>query len=153
MIKSKAGINIVHVPYGGGAPALMGLLSGQVDIMFTEISGVLPDIRAGTLRALAVGSEKRDALLPDVPPISDTLPGFVSLTWQGVVAPPGTPAAVAAKISTAIADALKEPDVAKLLSDSSQDAIGSTPADMVTFMKQERARWGDVIRLVGPISG
>ena len=104
--KSIAGINIVHVPYGGGAPALVGLLGGQVDIMFTEISGILQNVRAGTLRALAVGSEKRNALLPDVPAMSEALPGFVSMTWQGMVAPAGTPTEIAVKLSAAVAEAL-----------------------------------------------
>ena len=95
-LKSLAGINIVHVPFGGGAPALVALLGGQVEVMFTEISGILQNVRTGKLRALAVGSEKRNALLPDVPAMSEVLPDFVSMTWQGMVAPPGTPPAIAA---------------------------------------------------------
>jgi tripartite-type tricarboxylate transporter receptor subunit TctC len=149
-LKSLAGINIVHVPYGGGAPALVGLLGGQVDLMFTEISGILQNVRAGKLRPLAVGSEKRNALLPDVPAISETFPGFVSMTWQGMVAPPGTPRAIAGKLSAAVADALKQPDVARQLVDSSLDAVGSTPAEMESFMAIERARWRKVMAAIGP---
>jgi tripartite-type tricarboxylate transporter receptor subunit TctC len=146
LLKSIAGINIVHVPYGGGAPALVGLLGGQVDIMFTEVSGILQNVRAGKLRALAVGSEKRNALLPDVPAMSEVLPGFVSMTWQGMVAPQGTPPQVAAKLSTAVSEALKKSDVAKRLEQSSLDAIGSTPAELASFMVQERERWGRAVR-------
>ena len=149
LIKSMTGTDMVHIPYGGGAPALVALLSGQVDLMFTEISGVLPHIRAGELRALAVGSDKRNALLPDVPAMSEILPGFVSMTWQAVVAPAGTPAPIADKLSRAIAEALKQPDVAKVLADSSLDPIGSTPADLAIFMQQERDRWGRITRAIG----
>jgi tripartite-type tricarboxylate transporter receptor subunit TctC len=144
-LKAIAGIDIVHVPYKGGAPALTDLLGGQVEIMFTEISGVLPHIRAGRLRALAVGSAKRNALLPEVPAISEIYPGFVSMTWQGMIAPAGTPTAIAAQVSAAVGRALRAPDVAAQLQKSSLDAVGSTPADMATFMDQERARWGKVL--------
>lgn len=149
LLKSLTGINIVHVPYKGGAPALTDLMSGQVDMMFTEISGVLPWIRAGRLRALAVGSEKRTASLPNVPAISEVLPGFVSLSWQGMVAPPATPASIADTLSAAIAEALKHPDVAKQIAQSSLDPIGSTPSELAAFMKEERERWGKVIRTTG----
>jgi tripartite-type tricarboxylate transporter receptor subunit TctC len=145
-LKSLADINIVHVPFGGGAPALVALLGGQVEVMFTEISGVLQNVRSGKLRALAVGSEKRNALLPEVPAMSEVLPDFVSMTWQGMVAPPGTPPAIATTMSAAIAEAIKHPDVAKLLVESSLDPIGSTPVEMASFMKAERERWRQVIR-------
>jgi tripartite-type tricarboxylate transporter receptor subunit TctC len=145
-LKSLADINIVHVPFGGGAPALVALLGGQVEVMFTEISGVLQNVRSGKLRALAVGSEKRNALLPEVPAMSEVLPDFVSMTWQGMVAPPGTPPAIATTMSAAIAEAIKHPDVAKLLVESSLDPIGSTPVEMASFMKAERERWRRVIR-------
>ena len=149
LLKSLTGINIVHVPYKGGAPALTDLMGGQVQIMFTEISGVLPWIRAGRLRALAVGSAKRTASLPNVPAISETLPGFVSISWQGMVAPPATPAPIADTLSAAIAEALKDPEMAKQIAQSSLDPIGSTPAELAAFIKEERERWGKVIRATG----
>lgn len=149
LLKSLTGINIVHVPYKGGAPALTDLIGGQVQIMFTEISGVLPLIRAGKLRALAVGSAKRTAALPNVPAISEIFPGFVTLSWQGMVAPPATPAPIADILSVALAEALKHPDVAKQIAQSSLDPIGSTPAELAAFMREERERWGKVIRATG----
>ena len=148
-LKSLTGIQMLHVPYKGGAPAVTDLLGGQVDVMFTEISGVLPHIRAGRLRALAVGSEKRAPSLPNVPTISEVLPGFVSMYWQAVVAPAGTPSAVVNKLSAGIAEAVKQPDIAKQLQDSSLDAIGSGPAELALLMRQERERWGNVIRAIG----
>jgi tripartite-type tricarboxylate transporter receptor subunit TctC len=149
LLKSLAGIAIVHVPYKGGAPALTDLLGGQVDMMFTEISGVLPHIRSGKLRALAVGSEKRASSLPNVPAMSEVIPGFVSMSWQGMVAPAGTSPAIANQVSAAVSEALRQPDVAKRIADSSLDAIGSTPAELAKFMAQERERWGKVIRATG----
>jgi tripartite-type tricarboxylate transporter receptor subunit TctC len=149
LFKSMAAIDMVHVPYKGTGPALADLVSGQVDLMFMEISSVLPHIRAGKLRALGVGSDKRNPLLPDVPPVSEVLPGFVSQVWYGMVAPPKTPAAIANKLSSAIAEILKHPDVVKQLQDNSFDAIGNTSAEMAQFMKQERERWGNLIRATG----
>ena len=149
MFKSLAGVMIVHVPYRSSAPAQTALLSGQVDMMFVELSSVLPQLSAGKLRALAVGGERRSPLLPEIPAMSEALPGFVALTWFGMVAPPGTPAAIVNKLSAAIAQALQQPDVAKRLLGMSVDAIGSTPAEMALFLRQERERWGKVIRATG----
>jgi len=148
MFKSLAGVMIVHVPYKSSAPAQAALLSGQVDMMFVELSSVLPQLSAGKLRALAVG-ERRSPLLRGIPAMSEVLPGFVALTWFGMVAPPGTPAAIVNKLSAAVAQTLQQPDVAKRLLGMSVDAIGSTPAEMALFLRQERERWGKVIRATG----
>lgn len=149
MFKTMAGVKIVHIPYKGTSPAIAELLGGQVDIMFADIGLALPHIRTGKLRVLAVASEKRSGILPDIPAMSEVLPGFLSVIWMGAVAPAGTPAAIAHKISAAIAEILKQPDVAKRLADMSFDAIGGTPEDMALFMAQERERWGGVIRAIG----
>jgi tripartite-type tricarboxylate transporter receptor subunit TctC len=150
MFKSMAGgLRITHVPYKGTAPALTDLLGGQVDLMFDNLGVSLPHVRSGKLKALAVGSEQRFAALPDVPAMAETLPGFVSIAWFGIVAPPKTPAPIAEKFSAAIAEALKQPDVAKRLAELSAEPIGSTPADMAAFMKQEADRYRDIIRAVG----
>src|ERR1700761_6662142 len=103
LFKSMAGIDIVHVPYKGSAPALTDILGGRIDMMFIELSTVLSQIKAGKLRALAVGSERRNPLLPDVPALAETLPGYKATTWFGMVAPPGTPQDIAAKLSEAVA--------------------------------------------------
>jgi tripartite-type tricarboxylate transporter receptor subunit TctC len=149
LFKSTADIKVVHIPYKGTGPALTDLLGGQVDMMFTEVSAAGPYIRDGKLRALAVGSEKRNPLLPDVASLSETLPGMVVMTWYGMVAPPGTPAAISSKLSTTVAEVLKQPDAAKRLQDLSVVGIANTPAEMATFMKQERERWGKVVRQTG----
>lgn len=149
LFKSMAGIEIVHVPYKGSTPALTDLLGGQVQMMFIELSTVLSQINAGKLRALAVGSESRNQFLPDVPALAEVLPGFRALTWFGMAAPPGTPAEIVGQLSSAVAEAIHEPDVAKRFTAISADAVGDTPAEMAVFLHQERERWGKVIRATG----
>jgi tripartite-type tricarboxylate transporter receptor subunit TctC len=101
IFKSMAGIEIVHVPYKGSTPAFTDLLADQVQVMFIELSTVLGQIEAGKVRALAVGSATRNRFLPDVPAMAEVLPGFQASTWFGMVAPPGTPAAIVDKLSSA----------------------------------------------------
>lgn len=149
LFKSMAGIRVVHVPYQGTAPALTALLGAQVDMLFDAVGAALPSIRAGKLRVLAVGSEKRTPLLPDTPAMNEVLPGFASMVWVAMAAPPKTPAAVANRISAAVAEAVKQPDVAKRMLDLSFESIGSTPAEMALLVRQETERWGKVVRMTG----
>lgn len=149
LFKSMAGIEIVHVPYKGSTPALTDLLGGQVQMMFIELSTVLSQIKAGKLRALAVGSERRNRFLPDVPAMAEVLPGFQASTWFGMVAPPGTPAKIVDNLSSAVSEAIHEPDVEKRFADMSANVVGDTPAEMAVFLGQERERWGKVIRASG----
>ena len=149
LFKAKAGVKIVHVPYKGSGPALTDLLGGQVDMMFHGLGFVLPHIRAGKLRPLGIGTEKRNPLLPDTPPIADVLPGFAAISWHVMVAPPGTPAAISNNLSAAIAESLRLPDVTRQLAELGIEAIGSTPAEMAAFIAQERERFAPVIRASG----
>jgi tripartite-type tricarboxylate transporter receptor subunit TctC len=145
LFKSAAGVRLIHVPYKGSAPAMAALIAGEVDLMFDNLGVTLPQVKAGKLRALAVCSDNRVASLPGVPAISEALPGFVSATWVGVVAPPGTPAPVAEKLSAAIDSAIRSPDVASRLAALSAEPVGGTPARMATFLRLEEARWKQVI--------
>lgn len=149
LFKSMAGIEIVHVPYKGSTPALTDLLGGQVQMMFIELSTVIGQIKSGKLRALAVGSESRNRFLPDVPAMSEVLPGYQASTWFGMVAPAGTPAAIISQLSSAVSAAIREPDVVQRFADMSANAVGDTPAEMAVFLHQERERWGKVIRASG----
>ena len=149
LFKMMGGLNIGHVPYKGSAPAMADVLAGHADMTFVELSTALPQVRGAKLRALGVGSEKRKPVLPDVPAVAEALPGYVASTWFGMVAAPKTPAAIANQLSFAVAEALKQPEVAKRLSEMNVDAVGSTPAEMAQLMKQESERWGNVIRLAG----
>jgi tripartite-type tricarboxylate transporter receptor subunit TctC len=149
LFKSMAGLRMSHVPYRGVAPALTDLMGGQVDMMFADLASALPQIRAGKVRVLAVGSEKRSPLLPDVPAMAEVLPGFVSMLWYGMVAPPKTPPDIVKKLSDAIMEGMKDPAVMKTLLDMSAEVVAGTPAEMALFMKQEGERWGNVIRATG----
>lgn len=148
LFELMSGIKAVHVPYKGSAPAMSDLLGGQVSMSFGELSPALAHIRSGKLRVLAVGSEKRNPALPGVPSMSEVLPGFAFSYWIGMVAPAGTPAAIATKLSTAVAE-LRHPEAARRLLEMSLEPVGSTPAEMAMFMKQESERWGNVIRRTG----
>jgi tripartite-type tricarboxylate transporter receptor subunit TctC len=142
---AAGGLKITHVPYRGSAPAMTALLGGEIELMFDNLGVTLPHIKSGRLRILAVGSEKRVASLPQVPAMSEILPGFVSVAWFGIVAPPKTPAVIAEKLSAAVAEAIRQPDVVKRLATLSAEPVGDTPAEMAAFMKQEEMRWKGVI--------
>jgi tripartite-type tricarboxylate transporter receptor subunit TctC len=146
LLKSLASINLTHVPYKGTAPAMTDLLGGQVELMFDNLITAMPHVKAGKLKILGVGGAKRVAAFPDVPAIAERLPGFHSETWMAYVAPPGTPMEIAARLSTGIARAVREPDFQKLLTDLQAEPVGNTPSQMADVVRQELERWGTVIR-------
>ena len=144
--KAVTSVQLTHVPYKGYPQAIPPLLAGDVDMMFMNLVDALPHIRSGKLKALAIASEKRSAVLPDVPALVETIPGFISSAWVAVVATPNTPLAIAEKLSAAIAETLRLPEVAKKLADLHLDPIGGSPAQTAAFFKEESTRWGMVIR-------
>jgi tripartite-type tricarboxylate transporter receptor subunit TctC len=140
-------IGAMHVPYRGSAPALAGLIGGQTHFMVNPVGDVLPHIRDGRLRALAVTSRERIAALPDVPTIVEYgVPGFEVRAWHGVVVPRGTPAAVVNRLNSAIRQALMSPDMLEQLAASGAQVLGSTPEEYARYIHQEDVRWGAVIR-------
>ncbi len=150
LFKSMAGgLQMAHIPYKGTAPALTDLVGGQVDMMCDNLGVSLPHVRSGKLKALAVASRKRFAGLPNVPALAETLPGFESVAWFGIVAPPRTPAAIAEKVAAGVQEALRLPDVQKRLADLSAEPLGYGPGETAAFMRQEVERWGAVIRAAG----
>ena len=150
LFKTMAGgLEITHIPYKGTAPALADLLGGQVDMMCDNLGVSLPHVRSGRLKALAVASKKRFAGLPDVPALAETLPGFESIAWFGIVAPPKTPGAIADKVSMGVQQALRQPEVMKRLHDLSAEPMGLSPAQTAAFMREEVERWSGVIRAAG----
>jgi tripartite-type tricarboxylate transporter receptor subunit TctC len=149
MLKLDAGIRMVHVPYKGLAPAMADLLGGRIDLIFDNVTNTRSYIRDGRLRAIGVGSLKRIPEFPGVPAVAELFPGFEAIAWLCVVAPPKTPAEIAAKISMAMADTLKMPGVAARFEELSAQPVGSSPADTAAFLRKETERWRNVIVSAG----
>lgn len=146
LYKQQAHIDLVAVPYKGGADAVKDLLANQIQLMFLDSATALPHIRAGTLKALAVASDKRVASLPEIPTVSEAgLPGFEAYSWQGFVAPKGTPSMVIDKLNAAFAAAIKDPGIQKRLTDAGVEPLTSTPDQAAAYMARETARWARVI--------
>jgi tripartite-type tricarboxylate transporter receptor subunit TctC len=146
LFQSMAGIQLVPVSYKGTAPASLDLIAGRVQLAFAQFSTVLPMIRAGQLRLIAVTTESRSRLYPDVPALTEVLPGFYSANFFGLVGPPGLSPALAKSLSAAAAEAVKQPDVEKKLQDLTTDPVGNSPDEAREFLAQEKKRWDQVIR-------
>ena len=149
LLKSQAGIFAVHIPYNGGNPAQLGLLSGQVDFNIDNLATAAANIRAGKLKALAVTTAQRSSVMPDVPTVAATLPGFEIDTWWGLVAPAGTPADTVRKLNTAFNDALKSADVKSRFAQLFAEPTPKTPEQFDDFMKRERAKYERLVKLSG----
>lgn len=149
MFKRVADIFAVHIPYNGGNPAQLALLSGQVDFNFDNLSTAAANISAGKLKALAVTTAQRSKALPDIPAMSETLAGFEIDTWWGLVAPAGTPAEVVQSLNKAFTDALRAPETQTRFSQLMAEPVPSTPEQFGTFMKRERARYEPVVKASG----
>jgi tripartite-type tricarboxylate transporter receptor subunit TctC len=145
MFQMMAHAKLQNVPYRGSAPALNDLVAGSVDCMFDNLGVSLQLVKAGKLKLIAVASRQRMANLPDVPAMAESLPGFESVTWYAVVAPPRTPAAVVNKVNAGINQALHDSEVQKRLAELSAEAVGGTPQETADYLKQESARWKNVI--------
>jgi tripartite-type tricarboxylate transporter receptor subunit TctC len=141
LFKLMTRTEMVHVPYRGSAPALNDLLAGNVDLIFDNITTVWPQAQQGNLRALGVASLQRSPLVPEVPAIAETVPGFEALSWVGVVAPAKTPPAVVAKISDMFGQAMRNPELVKKLADLGAAATTNAPSEFKTFLINDRAKW------------
>ncbi|MDH1520897.1 Bug family tripartite tricarboxylate transporter substrate binding protein [Achromobacter mucicolens] len=147
MFKSETKLQFTHVPYKGGSPAITDLIGGQIDFMFTTIPGVLPHVKAGSLRALAVTSPERSSAMPDVPTMAESgLPGFQAVSWHGIVAPAGTPDAVVAQLNQALTGALAAPEVKQRLMEEGARASGVNTAEFGKFIQTEMAAWAKAVK-------
>ena len=147
LLRQRLGLDMVHVGYKSGGPAITDVMGGQVDFMFSTIAASYPLVSSGKLRALAVSSPQRSPRLPEVPTIAETVvPGYEAYEWNGVFLPAGTPAPIAEKLHKAMVEALKEEEVKKRFVDVGVQPVGSTPAEFADFLKKEDAKWADVIR-------
>jgi len=150
MFKAATGINMVHVPYKGSAPAVVALLGGEVSLMFDSFSTSYPQVKAGKLKALAVTGEKRVDIAPDIPTVGESaVPGFVVNGWYGVLAPAGTPPDIVGKLSADIADALKTPSLREQIASYGYVPVGSTPADFSKYIDDEIVHWGAAVKASG----
>ena len=143
--KAQAGLFLVHIPYRGTALAIPDLVSGKIDVLFDSLPSGLPHVKEGRLRALGITSLKRSPLLPDVPPISDTLPGWESVTWFGLYGPKGLPADLVNRLSNGINQALQEPEVKDRLARLGIEPAGGTPAQFAAMANADRAKWKKII--------
>ncbi len=145
-LMSVTGANYVHVPYQGLGPAGNDLLAGHIDFMIDSASNAIPRVRDGRLKILAAATKKRVADLAEVPAAEETVPGLMTTDWFALVAPPGTPREIAEKISMAIAESMREPDILERLKSQFVIPVGSSPADTDTMLKQEATRFGEIIK-------
>ncbi|AIJ48448.1 MFS transporter [Comamonas thiooxydans] len=150
LFKSMTGTDIAHIPYKGAAPAITDMLAGQVDLQFGAINSLLPHIRSGKLRALAVGGTRRASLLPNVPTMAEVgLPQYDSEIWLGLAAPTGTPSAVIKRINADVSRVLEESGVKEKLAEQGIEARSSTPQEMTQLVERDTARWASVIKGAG----
>jgi tripartite-type tricarboxylate transporter receptor subunit TctC len=150
LLKLRTGTDIIHVPYKGAPEAVSGMLAGQVQMMFGEVAGLLPLVRAGQVRALGVASETRNALAPELPTlIEGGLPDFVALTFTGVMAPAGTPPVIVAKLNAAINQVLAEPEVRTALERLGAEIRPGSPSDFAAFLAAEKRKWDEVVQQSG----
>ncbi len=147
LFKDAAGINIVHVPFKGGAPAVAALLGGQVSMTFETSVTLVPHIRSGKLRALGVASPKRIAVLPDVPTLGESgFPGILAENWYGLFAPAGTPRETIARLYTELDRAIHSPDVREKLAQQGAEIRENTPEQTAAFLRSEMTKWARVIK-------
>ena len=147
LLRQRLGLDMVHVGYKSGGPAIVDVTGGQVDFMFSTIAASYPLVSSGKLRALAVSSPQRSPRLPEVPTLGETVaPGYEAYEWNGLLLPSGTPAPIAEKLHRAVVEVLKEDEVKRRFVDVGVQPVGSTPAEFAEFLKKEDAKWADVIR-------
>ena len=149
LLKQKAGIDLVHVPYKGAGPATTDVIAGHVQMFFNNLLASAQMIQSGQLRALAVTSAKRSPVLPDVPALSEIIPGYVVTGWYGMIAPAGTPPAIVNKIQADVAQVLNDPKIRDSLAGDGAIAVASTPDQFRTFIAAETAKWAAVVKAAG----
>jgi tripartite-type tricarboxylate transporter receptor subunit TctC len=150
LLKGMTGIDMVHIPYKGSPPALVDLLAGRVPIMSSTMPPVLPHIRTGKVRALAVTSSKRSPALPDVPTVAESgVPGYEAIAWQALLAPGGTPKAIVARLNAEFVKVMKQPDIVAKLNEQGYETVASTPEWFASYLKSEIVKWTKVIRTAG----
>ena len=147
LFKSTTGVDIQHVPYKGGAPAIVDLVAGQIPVMFDNVPPLLPHVRSGRIRALANTSLTRLAVLPDVPTLDESgLKGFDAVGWNGLLAPAGTPREIVARLHSEVARILRAPEVRDQLTAQGADIVANSPDEFAVWIRGEVRKWAGVVR-------
>jgi len=149
LLKTMAGIDIVHIPYKGTTPAIAALIGGEVSIMFATVTGIQPQIKNGRARGLAVTTPKRSNMMPELPTMAETLPGFEMLSWFGLLAPAGTPPAIVNRMNAETTKVLANPDVRSLLAAQGFEVMSGTPEQFGDYIKVEIAKITKLAKTTG----
>ena len=150
LFESMAGVDVAHVPYKGGAPAVIDLVAGRLSLMMANLTTAQPHIRAGRLRGLGVGTKAHSPLFPEMPTISESgVPGYEANNWNGIIAPAGTPRAIIERLHREITGVLKEPVIAERMAAAGLEPIGDTPAQFSAYLLSEMDKWGKLVRAAG----
>lgn len=146
MIKLMGKVDVLHVPFNGSAPALQAILGGNVDLMFDTAVTAIPNLKAGKLRALAVSSAKRSSIAPELPTVAETIPGFEADSWNGLMAPAGTPSAAIARLNAEVAKMIRQPDVQERFASLGAEPGGGSPAEFAAFLAAETERYAKLVK-------
>ncbi len=150
MLKSMAQVNFLHIPYKGVAPAMISLLSGETALMYDPVLTSLPHVRAGRIRALAVGAARRTALLPDLPTVAEAgVPGFEASSWFGIVAPAATPREVIMRLHATLIKTIGDKETSQRLSSQGMETVLNTPEEFAARIREDLPRWGKLVRAAG----
>ena len=153
LFKAMAGVDLLHVPYKGSGPAMLDLISGRVALMFENMPGAVPHIKAGKLRALAQTGLRRTAALPEVPTVAEAgVPGYESLSWSGIAMPAGAPREVVARLNREINAILAQAEMRHKLAEMGAEAVGGSPEAFADHVRRERDKWGGVVRAAGIVA-
>jgi tripartite-type tricarboxylate transporter receptor subunit TctC len=146
LLNMLAGINTVHIPYKGSTPILVDLMGGRVDMAFIGISGSIQQAKAGQVRAIAISTLKRSPNFPEIPAVSETVPGFELNSWYGMMVPAGTPKPIVNRLQQELAAALKKPDVVEWMKQNGLDPVGSTPEEHAAHIRAELEKWAKIVK-------
>jgi|APCry1669189534_1035231.scaffolds.fasta_scaffold09422_3 tripartite-type tricarboxylate transporter receptor subunit TctC len=149
LFKFLTSTKITGIPFQGSSPAIVALLSGEVDLMFVELSTALPHIKSGKLKALAIANDKRSSFLADTPTLAETLPGFSAAVWFAIVGPPKLPVSISETLTNTLNDILHLPEVSKQISELTMESVGGSQSELSNYLKEESKRWSSVIKMGG----